>query len=358
MSLSFLIAAPLTVLGDARQPSNAYELVTRDHFPYSPLSTFILIWFAYIVLMLVELYVLFRRTNVFLAAKPNKRAKIHKILALGSKDTSEASKRRDHRVLFWLSSIGILLAFLFHGYIGFVFGATKARALWATPLMPILFIVSAIVSGIAAMILIYILVMKFVNFKVDKLLAKNLLSYLMLFLLLDLFLDIVDILTSGIPEYTQGSTYSAFYNLMLHGPFTFSYFGVQLGLGTVVPIVLWLIPKVRNSVIGSLVISLFVLVGVYAMRWNVVLGGQADSKISSNSVITNSIPLFGYDSIQSVLGVFAVALLLFLLFAWLFPWAQESDFEREPTKKQKAFENVITETEATRKSTLVEEGGI
>ena len=71
--------------------------------------------------------------------------------------------------------------------------------------------------------------------------------------------------------------------------------------------------------------SLAVLVGVYAMRWNVVLGGQAESKVSSNTVVTTSVPLTGFDSLQTVLGVFAVALLLFLFFSWLFPWRHASE---------------------------------
>ncbi|EQD64098.1 membrane protein, partial [mine drainage metagenome] len=116
----------------------------------------------------------------------------------------------------------------------------------------------------------------------------------MLFLLLDLFLDALDLVTSAVPEYAQGSTYYGFSHLMLHGPFTFSYLGVQLGVGMVLPLVLWLIPAVRRSWLGGAVMSLAVLAGVYAMRWNVVLGGQAESKVSSNTVVTNSIPFTGF----------------------------------------------------------------
>ncbi|MHB1599936.1 MAG: NrfD/PsrC family molybdoenzyme membrane anchor subunit, partial [Acidimicrobiales bacterium] len=228
--------------------------------------------------------------------------------------------RRDRKVLFGLSCAGIVLAFLFHGYIGFVFGATKARSLWATPLMPVLFIVSAMVSGIALMWLVYAVAMRYVGMRPDREIASGLLTYLVLFLLLDLFLDALDLVTSAVPEYAQGSTYYAFYHLMLHGPFTFTYLGVQLGVGMVLPLLLWLIPVARRSWLGGAVISLAVLAGVYAMRWNVVLGGQAESKVSSNTVVTTSVPLTGFDSVQTVLGVFAVALLLFLLFSWLFPW--------------------------------------
>ena len=48
-----------------------------------------------------------------------------------------------------------------HGYAGFIFGSVKANALWMTPLMPVIFIVSAVVSGIAFCMLTYILVMEF-----------------------------------------------------------------------------------------------------------------------------------------------------------------------------------------------------
>ena len=53
--------------------------------------------------------------------------------------------------------IGIPSAFLLHGYVGFIFGSIKANPWWSTPLMPIVFLFSAIVSGIAAVLLIYVI---------------------------------------------------------------------------------------------------------------------------------------------------------------------------------------------------------
>ena len=325
-----------------------------------------MIWLTYIALMLVELYFAFRAANARIGEGAGWWARLHRVLALGSRDTSEHTARRDRKVLFGLSCAGIVLAFLFHGYIGFVFGATKARALWATPLMPVLFIVSAMVSGIALMWLVHAVVMRYVGRRADREIASGLLTYLVLFLLLDLFLDAVDLLTSAVPEYAQGPTYYAFYHLMLHGPFTFSYLGLQLGVGMVVPLALWLIPAVRRSWLGGAAISLAVLVGVYAMRWNVVLGGQAESKVSSNTVVSTSVPLTGFDSVQTVLGVFAVALLLFLLLSWLFPWRHVA--EAAPASAP-AHDPAVSATTAvaassepvrpqgTRRSTLSGEGG-
>ena len=320
VSLALLVSAPLTVLADARQPHVALtEIFTRDHIPYSPLSMFIIVWLTYMALMIAELYFTFRVPNSRLAQVVGWRGRLHRLLTLGHLDTAPASAQKDRRVLVYLSTFGIVLAFLFHGYIGFVFGATKARPLWATPLMPVLFIVSAMVSGIALMWLVYTLAMAFYGQRPDRAITHGLLRYLILFLLLDLFLDVVDILTSAVPEYSQDPTYYGFYHLLLHGPFAVSYLGVQLGAGVILPLLLWSVPAVRNSRLGGAAICLAVLVGVYAMRWNVVLGGQAQSKISAGT-LSVSVPWTGYDSVQTVIGVLAVAFIVFMLLAWVFPW--------------------------------------
>lgn len=325
VSLALLVTAPLTVLADARQPHVALtEIITRDHLPYSPLSMFIVVWLTYVGLMIAELYFTFRVANARLAATSRRSARVHRLLTLGRLDTSAAAAARDRRVLVFLSTFGIVLAFLFHGYIGFVFGATKARPLWATPLMPILFIVSAMVSGIALMWLVYVLAAAFHRRRPEADVTRGLLRYLMLFLLLDLFLDVVDLLTSAISEYAPNQTYYGFYHVLLHGQFAVSYLGIQLGTGVVLPLLLWLLPAVRNSRWGGALIASLVLIGVYAMRWNVVLGGQAESKIGSNTIAVR-VPWTGYDSVQTVLGVFAIAFIVFMLLACVFPWRTGSD---------------------------------
>lgn len=330
VSLAFLVAAPLTVLGDARQPHVATtEIFTRDHLPYSPLAMFIVIWITYVLLMITELYFTFRVPNARRIGMPGWRGKLHRMLTLGKLDTSPGTAQRDRRVLIGLSTFGVVLAFLFHGYIGFVFGATKARSLWATPIMPVLFIVSAIVSGIALMWIVYSLTEAFYGKRPQRAISDGLLTYLVLFLLLDFFLDVVDILTNAVPEYAQGSAYLGFYHLLIHGPFAFSYLGIQLGVGIGLPLLLWLVPSIRSTRWGGAVISSAVLLGVFAMRWNVVLGGQAQSKISANTLST-TVPWTGFDSVQTVIGVFATVLLIFMLLAWIFPWRDEMEPESTP----------------------------
>jgi predicted membrane protein len=346
LSFALLLGAPLTVLADARQPVNAFELFTRAHVPYSPLGDFTVIWLTYVVLMFVETYFAFRQANVLRSQGTGWRAKVSRAMALRSTDLSDRGRLRDARMLTILSAIGILLAFLFHGYIGFVFGGIKARAIWSTPLMPILFIVSAMVSGIAFVYIVYVLVCRFYREPVDREVLSTLLRYLLVFILLDAYLDGVDIITSGLSAYTQGPVSSAFARIFLTGPHAFPYLGLQLTVGLLVPIVLWLIPPVRRSVLGGSAIALCVLIGVYAMRYNVVIGGQMESKIS-HGLVGMSIPFSGFDSVQTVIGVFGVIFLIFLLLAWLLPWREpgpDSELVAEPRAGTPRFDITTAET--------------
>lgn len=334
VSLALLVTAPLTVLAHARQPSNFWELYARGHVPYSPIGDFTVIWTAYVVLLLVELYVVFRATFVRLGDGFGRRARLYRLLALGSRNGSEEGAARDRRITVVLSAVGIVFAFLFHGYIGFIFGSVKARPLWTTPLMPVLFIVSAIVSGLALMWLVYAIVRLWDRRPLDRAVSAGLLRYLVLFLLLDLFLDAVDFLNSAVPEYTQSDVASGFRRIYLGGPLTLSYLGVQLGIGIALPLLLWIVPWVRRSVFGGAAISLAVLVGVYAMRFNVVVGGQLQSKISKN-LVEFHLSWFGYDSVQSVLGIVFLAALIFQVLAWVLPW-REAALEHAPEGAREA----------------------
>jgi predicted membrane protein len=321
LSFALLLAAPLTIWGDSRQPSRVYELITRMHVPWSPMALFLLIWISYVVLMLVELYAVFRAGNAARAEWMDQRlrAKLAGLLTLGVRGRDARSARHDEQIVRWTAGIGILIAFLFHGYIGFIFGSMKSRALWSSPLIPVLFIVSAIVSGIALVQLVYFAMAKWHGWKIDKVIVSELNVWLIGALLLDFYLDMLELLMSGVRAYAPEETYEWFSRLYFHGPLFWTYFLFQLGLGVVLPLIALAARRWRASIINSGVMAFLVLMGVYMMRWNVVAGGQMASKVT-NDIVSFPLVWTGYDSVQTVLGVFGVALLLFLLFTWIFPW--------------------------------------
>jgi tetrathionate reductase subunit C len=324
VTLAFLLIAALAPLADARQPSRFLELYTRPHVPYAPMGLFTLIWTSYVLLVLVEGYFLFRADNVYLAEHAaGWRQRWHRLLTLGVRDVSPSALRRDHTVLVVLAAIGIFLALAFHGYIGFIFGALKARHLWSNPLMMPLFIVSAIVSGIALMILAYVGVIGGLQSKtaVDPDLLAGLMGLLKWVLFVDLFFDVVDLLNSGVLAYTSGPVYSGFRSVFMGGPLTFMYWGLQLGL-LAVALILTLFPRLRRSGWGAAVTAFLVLVSVYAMRYDTVIGGQLQPKVSQG-LVRYTVPWLGRDSVQTVVGIFAIAVLLLALQLLLLPWDAE-----------------------------------
>lgn len=168
--------------------------------------------------------------------------------------------------------IGIPLAVSVHGYTGFILAFGKARALWNTALMPILFLVSAIVSGIAMMILVCIVKDRFFSAqkKINYPLLENLGKMLAWVIVFDLFLVGCDILVLLISH----SDAQDVAHLLLSGNFFPLFLIVENLLGKIVPFTLLIVPRFRNLV-TMIIASLLVVIGIFVMRYIVVVGGES-----------------------------------------------------------------------------------
>ena len=118
---------------------------------------------------------------------------VYKILTLGSNNISPASLRIDDKVGYVVTVIGIPSAFLLHGYVGFIFGSVKANPWWSTPLMPIVFLFSAMVSGIAAVMLLYMASMKVKKTTIDMRCVDTIAKYLFYTFVIDFTLEMLDL---------------------------------------------------------------------------------------------------------------------------------------------------------------------
>jgi tetrathionate reductase subunit C len=167
--------------------------------------------------------------------------------------------------------IGIPLAVSVHGYTGFILAFGKARALWNTALMPILFLASAIVSGIALMILVCIIKDRFFSKKkaIDSELVLNLGRLLGWAIVFDLFLVGCDLLVLTISH----SDAQAVAHLILRGEFSFLFLFVENIFGKILPLVVLLVPRFRNLMTVTIA-SILVVVGIFFMRYVVVLAGE------------------------------------------------------------------------------------
>jgi len=345
-SFALLFVAPVPIILHLQHPLRGINVMMTPHFT-SAIAAFGIVFFSYGALVASELWFLYRKhfveTAVSLKAKQDKsfiekfKYMLFSALTLGVYDISEEALKKDEKAIRVLAGIGIPVACFLHGYAGFIFGSVKANALWMTPLMPVIFIMSAVVSGIALCLLTYIAVMeirkllasrkktpyqmyqskeelKSVEINVVKITAK----YLLFFMIFAISLELLDIIFRG---YTAVKSWDILRSVIYGRDFT-DIFILQYGIGNLLPLTLFLLPglTLRRTVIGTLL----VLFGVFMMRYNVVIGGQAFS-LTFAGYMHYRLPIIPHDmetlkeGLFGALAVFIMPFILFWFIAKIFP---------------------------------------
>ena len=240
---------------------------------------FVYLWYLMVVLLL-EIWLDYRKDIVLLARSSKGFLRvIYKVMTLGSDNISERSLQLDERIGYIITIIGIPSAFLLHGYVGFIFGSIKANPWWSSPLMPIVFIFSAMVSGIAAVMLLYMLLTRLRGQRVNIDCVDAIAKYLFYIFIIDFSLEMLDLIHR---IYEADESFRSL-DFMVHNSLWIPHVIIQILLGTLIPIgilgatqVLPLVPYVRKRLYA--IAGCLTMVGIFAMRWNVVIGGQLFSK--------------------------------------------------------------------------------
>ena len=343
-SFALLFVAPMPIMLHLQFPFRGINVMMTSHFT-SAIAAFGIVFFTYGAIVASELWFLYRKHFVVKAiALRNVQDKtmlqrmeylLYTALTLGAYDISEEALHRDEKAIKVLAGFGIPVACFLHGYAGFIFGSVKANALWMTPLMPVIFIMSAIVSGIALCMLTYIVVMEYRKFMIKRArkrwetsleevkgaemhVVKMTAKYLVLFLVFAISLELLDLIFRG---YTAVKSWDVLRTIIYERDF-YDIFIMQYGIGNLVPLILFLTPglTVRRAVLGVLL----VLFGVFMMRWNVVIGGQAFS-LTFAGFMHYHLPIIPHDwetfkeGLGGALSIFIMPFVLFYFIAKVFP---------------------------------------
>ena len=279
-ALSFLLVAPLPLQLHLGHPERSFEMYLTPHRSSAmAMFGFVYLWYLMAVLVL-EIWLDYRRDIVLLSESTTGwRRGIYRMMALGSHNLSERALAVDERVGYLITVIGIPSAFLLHGYVGFIFGSVKANPWWSTPLMPVVFIFSAMVSGIAAVMLLYMLMTWARGQSIDMPCVDTIARYLFYTFIIDFGLEMLDLIHR---IYEADESFRSL-DFMVHTKLYMSHIVVQIVLGTVTPIALlaWTqllkfseMARKRIYVLAGCL----TMIGIFAMRWNIVIGGQLFSK--------------------------------------------------------------------------------
>lgn len=345
-SFALLFAAPMPIVMHLQFPHRGFNIFMTPHFT-SAIAAFGIVFSTYGAIVASELWFIYRKhfAEIALPLKEKKdkslvdwfKYLVFCALALGVYDVSEESLKRDEKAVKILAGLGIPVAMVLHGYVGFIFGSVKANALWMTPLMPVIFIMSAVVSGIALCMLTYIVAMEIKKFLASRKKAtyphlqtreeiggveinviRMTAKYLLLFLVFAISLELLDLIFRG---YTAVKSWDVLKSV-IYGKDFVSIFILQYGFGNLVPFILFLMPglTIRRAVVGVIL----VLFGVFMMRWNVVIGGQAFS-LTFSGYMHYHLPIIPHDwetfkeGLGGALSICIMPFVLFWIFAKIFP---------------------------------------
>jgi predicted membrane protein len=303
-SLALLPVAMMPLQFHLQQPLRGMNVMFTPHFT-SAIAAFGIVFSTYAVIVISEIWFVYRKFFVdqiqILKDKEGggDRLKyyLYLLISLGAFDTSDEAIAKDKKAVKILAAIGIIM--------------------------------SAIVSGIALCMLTYIIIMEFKKWgaiiakgkgdesvhmiagaELDVITKTS--RYLLGFLIAAITLELLDLIFRG---YTAMKSWDILRSVM-YGKDFIHIFVLQYTLGNLVPFVLLLIPGLTiRRVFFALILVLF---GVFMMRWNVVIGGQAFS-LSFAGYMHYHLPIIPHNLEtfrEGLFGALTVAATPFVLF-WI-----------------------------------------
>ena len=319
-ALAFLLIAPLPLLLHLGHPERSYEIFLNPNFSSAmAMFGFVYAWYLMVVLLL-EIWFTYRKDMIVWSQRRGGVMKwIYTAFSLFSTDISDKSVEFDKKAVKAITIIGIPSAFLLHGYVGFIFGSIKANPWWSSVLMPIVFLFSAIVSGIALVILLYMVSTPLRGEKIDIKCLDTMASFLFYAVIVDFSLELLDFIhrlyesEESIRILSELVTDRLFVSLAVIQVLL----GMLLPLGIMIGIRLFRFEEELRKLLYFVSVILIQL-GIFATRWNVVVGGQMFSK-SFRGLTTYKMDLTGIEGLIMTLVLLTLPFLVLALLVKLFP---------------------------------------
>lgn len=210
-------------------------------------------------------------------------------------------------------SIGLFLAVFLSGGVGALLGVNASRPGWHNGMLPAQFPVFSLTSGVALMM---IAIAWFSSASEQRERQQRVLAIAMLVLILVkayyLWTDFSLALYGGVPDAVEAV------NLILFGQYSWAFWGLQIVLGMLIPLIVLFQPKLSRSGFWVGLMGVFVLVGFAVARSNIIFPALAIPELRG-LLTAFSGPHLGFDYAPSLMewsvtiGVVGLSTLAFLL---------------------------------------------
>jgi formate-dependent nitrite reductase membrane component NrfD len=287
-----LIFGIFCLIYDLERPLLFWKLlVTFQINSVMSLGSWLLVMFSFLSLVYFYLWLpeRFELMDLFKLI-PHSWEKVKIIRAVKSNHLLERLRRENlNGMRGWVALAGIPVSLLVGIYTGVLLGALVARPFWNNPMLPMLFLVSALKTGSAAICFIGCFIQGFRGMSRKEIETNKFMIHSIDFILMILSCIAVLLFIFGLYSSSRSSVEAA--HLIMGGEYTFLFWGIAVGLGIVIPLVLEvpeLVPHfIKRAALRdynpwfSGIITLAVLAGGFFLRYVVVYAGQVSQIISS-----------------------------------------------------------------------------
>jgi molybdopterin-containing oxidoreductase family membrane subunit len=215
----------------------------------------------------------------------------------------------------WTKVMGIIAigwAALVHMGTGAIFGFIATRPIFFSPVKPFEFLAAAMVSGLALLMIAVVAIFKFTNRPLNKDIIFSLSRLLLVLITVLAVMVLVDKMTHLYSPDREPMIW------LLTGPYSWVFWGLQVGCAYILPIILLGHPRYRKTIKGVMAAAFLVVIGIFGERFALVIPGTAyplpfyPGKIEGIWGAPGSFPLTPAELLMSI-GIFALMGLFFIL---------------------------------------------
>ncbi|AIY90383.1 NrfD/PsrC family molybdoenzyme membrane anchor subunit [Geoglobus acetivorans] len=315
-SLPFVLSALMPLLLDLGQPQRAFELYVTPNFS-SVMAVFGIVYLTELFTLLGEMWFLFRIdiVNRALSERNPVLRLLYRVLTLGVYDTSEEARNVDKKVIKILTGIELIAAWCL-SYVSFLFGVVKSNPWWNTTILPVSFVFGGLAAGGAMVLLLYMAFTARYGVERKPEIIATVSNYVFYFLLAAFALETINTILYAYKEDIAWAVIKLA-STQLAIPLAIQVIGSLEAL----LFLRYICYKCRNGSMNTLFVTiaaLTILVVVFAMRWNMVIGAQLID-YSLRGFVSYTPPLLGREGLLAALGVLLAPFVMLPIVTYFFP---------------------------------------
>lgn len=237
-------------------------------------------------------------------------------------------KKPETKLTKWALSIGLFVSIFLSGGVGALLGVNASRAYWHVGLLPVQFPIFSMATGFALLMIVLAWFAPKDENRPEQLRVMGI-AVVVLLLVKTYFVwsDFSQSIYAGVPQNVEAV------KSVLFGPYSWQFWAVQIGIGTLIPILVLTQRKLAGSAAWAGWMGLFVLVGFAIARTNIVfpalvipeLEGLATAFTGPHLSFDYSPSLLELSVVSGVVGGTIIAILLGLDFKRLNIFTSESE---------------------------------